>query len=211
MASFAIEAVSCISHLMPTEQEIERYFADDSFPMEEGEGEEESFDFSIPLEQEHLEALVRYKELLNEGDGSLDDQATAVYTFLQEVSELAYPFGFWYECCQNSSDRDLALAFILYMMSNQAISPHESLHALFNAALEAVNGILEFDMVAFQLVMATVDDAKERLVAYVPFKHQAMVDALLDNYLETIDRGDEQMNQQLFAIEAVYLKLISSH
>lgn len=208
MAHFANHAVSCISHVLPAEQEIEQYFTEPSLPEE---AEEESFDYAIPLEQEHLEALARYEELLSAAETPSGSRVQEICAFLQEVSELGYPFGFWYQCSQSAVDRDLALAFILYMMSNQAISPHESIHTLFSAALEAVNGILEFEPEAFQLVMVAVDASKERLVAYVPPQRQVMAEALWDNYLEMIDRGDERMDQQLIAIENVYFKLISNN
>ncbi|NTW22471.1 hypothetical protein HGA34_02915 [Candidatus Falkowbacteria bacterium] len=211
MANFASEAISYISHLLPAEQEIKRYFTEDVPAPSEGEAEEEeSFDFTEPLEQEHLEALAQYQEMVG-GVGSPEDTLAAIYDFLREKSDLSYPFGFWYECCLSSSERNLALAYIMIMMSNNAVSPHESVHCLFTAALEAVNGVLEFEAEAFQLVTGAINVARYKLIQYVPFGYQPMVEALLSNYLETIDRGDDQMDRQLFAIESVYFKLISAH
>jgi len=199
---------------LPTEQEIERFF--DITPDEEelGDdegGDDESFEFTVPLEQEHLEALEQYNELIRDEVNCPDDTPTQIYDFLQEKGEQQYPFGFWHECCQSSINRDFALAFIIVMMSEMAISPHESIHAFFSTGLEAVNGIFEFEEDAYQLLNSAIGISRLKLMCYVSVERQIMVSALLDNYLETIDRGDEQMDQRLFAIEEVYFKLISDN
>jgi len=211
MANFASEAVSCISHQMPEEQDIERYFATDQERSEEGDGKDDYFDFAVPLEDEHLEALVNYEEMLQEEMNRPVDTPTMIYDFLQKKGEEEYPFGFWYECCCLTPEADFSLAYILIMMSNHAVSPHESIHALFTATLEAINGILEFEEEACQMVSAAIDISRDKLVQYVPFGYQPMAEALWSNYIETIERGDALMDRQLCAIEDVYFKMITSH
>ncbi len=211
MANFASEAVGFISHQVPEEQDLERYFATVPERTEEGDEKDDYFDFAVPLEDEHLEALASYEAMLQEEMNRPKDTPTMVYDFLHEKGEQEYPFAFWYECCSLTPEADFSLAYILIMMSNHAVSPHESIHALFTATVEAINGILEFEEEAAQLVSAAIDISRDKLVGYVPSGHQTIAEALWCNYIETIERGDELMDRHLCAIEDVYFKMISSH